>query len=233
MKKLFVLLALVGFSKNYAQASKSTQNENLASYTGQTGGGLLDANNAQLGGFTFFNPARDVVGTTHLFEKWENRGIIVSNDGKKYAINNINLDLRRQAFQSKYEGNKLFTFNFNNIDKFIINNKVYKNYYYDDDVSVYEILVDASDYQLLKGYKLKFVEGSANPMLNRNIDRYIKKEFYCVKKGDKITPFKFKKKKFIKLVGEAKAEQMLEYADTNKLSFKRENDIKIILESLN
>jgi len=232
MKKLFALLAIIGFNEIYAQASVDTQNEVLASYTGQTSP-LSNANTAQnLGGFNFYNPARDVDGSMHLYNKWENMGVIIGNDGKKYSIRNINLNIKKQAFESQYEGNKIFTFNFNNIDKFVINNKIYKNYYFNDDVNVCEILVDNPEFQLLKSFKLKFVEGSANPMLNRNLDRYVRKTYYYVKQGDEIKPIKLKKKKLLKLVDEERAKMIQDYANKNNLSFKKEADVKILLESV-
>jgi len=126
----------------------------------------------------------------------------------------------------------LFTFNFNNIEKFVVNNKVYKNFYWNDDNRVYEIIFDGDDFQILKGFTLNLVEGSANPMLGRKNDRYIRKEKYFVRQDDKIKPFKLKKKRVLKLVegDQEKARLIMNFADQNDLSFKKEYDLKRILE---
>ena len=95
---------------------------------------------------------------------------------------------------------------------------------------VYKIKIQ--EFQLLKGYNVKYVEGSANPMLNRKNDRYIRQESYYLRQNGKIKKFKLKKKRLLKLFDgdEAKVAGILEYADNNNLSFSKENDIRKILE---
>ena len=44
---------------------------------------------------------------------------------------------------------------FNNIKKIVINNKIYKNFYYDDDNRVYEMLYDTDQYKFMKGFEVK------------------------------------------------------------------------------
>lgn len=238
MKKLLLLGTIVFSSISYSQGGGVKTTEEFArGGSGAEALVLANSNNAnRFGAFHFKNPKRRVEGTTHLFDQWENNGVIVLSSGKKFAIKNINLNLERNVFESKYEGGKIFTFNFNNIDRFVINNKAYKNYYYDDDVKVYEIVYQSQEFELLKGFKMNLIQGSANPMLNRSVDRYVKKEYYFIKKGEEIKPFKLKKSKVLKLLSDDKSIQknIQEHASNNKWSFKNENDLKKIFDySLN
>ncbi|MBT8268335.1 MAG: hypothetical protein KJN59_03855, partial [Bacteroidia bacterium] len=153
-------------------------------------------------------------------------------DNQQYLMKNINLNLQRHTFESKIAQDTLFTFNFNNIDKFVVNNKVYRNYYWDDDNRVYEVIYDGKDYQVIKGFKLEIIEGSANPMLNRRSDKYAKKEAYYIRKEGKIKPFRLSKGRIMKLFksDEEKSKELLQFVRENKLSFKKEYDIRRLLE---
>lgn len=180
----------------------------------------------------FVNPVKKASGSVHLFDKWNNYAVIFTSEGGKFSLKNINLNIERNTFQSKVEGDSIFSFNFNNIEKFVVNNRVFKNYYYNDDNRVYEIIYESEEFTLMKGFKVSVLEGSANPMLNRYSDRYIRKEFYFVKHGDKIKEFKLKKNKILKLVdGDAvKAANIKAYVDANNLSYNKEYDVQRILK---
>ncbi|MBT8259090.1 MAG: hypothetical protein KJO49_11495 [Bacteroidia bacterium] len=180
----------------------------------------------------FVNPPREIEGSVHLFDNWNNRAVIYTVDNQQYLMKNINLNLQRHTFESKIAQDTLFTFNFNNIDKFVVNNKVYRNYYWDDDNRVYEVIYDGKDYQVIKGFKLEIIEGSANPMLNRRSDKYAKKEAYYIRKEGKIKPFRLSKGRIMKLFksDEEKSKELLQFVRENKLSFKKEYDIRRLLE---
>ena len=188
--------------------------------------------NASFGASVFFvNPKRIIDGTIYLFDDWSNRGIIYTTAHDKFAINNINLNIQRNAFESKVGNDSLFSFSFNNIEKFVINNRVFKNYYWDNDNRVYEEIATQKNFEILKGFNVKFVEGSSNPMLNRKNDKYIRNESYYVRKDGKITFLALKKSRILKLLdlNDQQKQKVLDYADQNKLSFKNEDDLKKIL----
>ncbi len=197
---------------------------------------LFDAANAGSSSFgssvTFYNQKRLTDGTFYLFDDWNNYTIIQTQDNQKFVLRNINLNMERHTFESKVEGDSIFTFGFNNIDKFIINGRTYKNYYWAEDSKVYEVIYDNNDFQLLKGFRVQLIEGSANPMLNRSRDKYVRKEYYCIRKDNKIKTIKLKKSRILKLVdGDVeKANKIVAYARNNSLSFKKERDVQKILE---
>jgi len=190
------------------------------------------SSNASFGSSVFFvNPKRVIDGTVYLFDDWNNRGIIYTTAHEKLAINNINLNIQRNAFEAKVGNDSLFSFSFNNIEKFVINNRVFKNYYWDNDNRVYEEIATQKNFEILKGFNVKFFEGSSNPMLNRKNDKYIRNETYYVRKDGKITFLALKKSRILKLLdlNDQQKEKVLDYVDQYKLSFKNEDDLKKIL----
>jgi len=180
----------------------------------------------------FVNPAREIEGSVYLFEKWENRGVLVTIDRQRFGMKNINIDLKNQSFQSRFSKDSVFNYNFNNIDRFIINNKVYKNFYYNEDNRIYEIIHETPEYAILKGHKVNLVEGSANPMLNRKTDKYIQKYSYYVKTDSSIKKFKLSRKHVLNLLDADKADldKIMKYAKDNNLSFKKDFQLKRILD---
>ena len=69
-------------------------------------------------------------------------------------------------------------------------------------------------------------------MLNRTRDRIIRKAFYYLKDDSGINTFIMKKNKILKLLNkkETGSEEVLRYVKSNKLSFKREEDVVKILD---
>ena len=77
-----------------------------------------------------------------------------------------------------------FRLTFNNIKQIIINGKSYKNYFYNEDNRVYELIYSGKTFSILKGFDVKLVTGSGNPMVNRSNDKYVKKESYFIRSND-------------------------------------------------
>jgi len=214
--------------------SISAQISNGVSKTAATSSEMLRITNGNNFGhtMTFINPKRIIEGSVHLFKKWENLAIIITNDNQRYSIKNINLNIERNIFESRISGDSIFTFNFNNIDRFIVNNKVFKNFYYNDDNRVYEMIYESEEFTIMKGHTVQLIEGSANPMVNRKFDKNIQKSSYYIMKDDKIKPFKLKKQKILRLVdGDVeRAQKIEEYVKENKLSYKKAYDVRKALE---
>ena len=229
MKNIIAFLAICMTSAVMAQEGMNSIANNQAQAMGTASHGLASSYGSIV---SVSNPRRRTEGTFYMYDNWQNYAVIHTSDNQKFALRNINLNLQRNVFEARVEGDSIFTFNFNNIDKFIVNGVEFKNYYWNDDNRVYQVIYEGEDLQLLKGFKVDLVEGSANPMLNRANDRYVRKEYYFVREKGKISKFKLKKSKILKLVGgdEGKANEILNYARRNKLSFSKENDVKKILE---
>lgn len=232
MKITLSLACLLTFGIATAQSSETT-----TAVTNNSTEAMLSASNGMKSSYGasayFVNPARAVDGTVYLFEDWDNLGVIHATTDQKFALKNINLNIERNSFESKVGKDSLFSFNFNNIEKFVVNGRTFKNYYWNDDNRVYEIIYETKDWSIIKGFKIVEVTGSANPMLNRTRDRMVRKMFYYVKDQNGIRPFILKKRKVLKLASggdAAKSNRIADYAKNKKLSYKRENDLKEILD---
>jgi len=231
MKFTLSLACLLTFAIASAQTTETT-----SGVTNNSSEAMLTASNGMKSAYGasayFVNPARAVDGTVYLFEDWNNAGVIHATTNQRYSLRNINLNIERNSFESKVGRDSLFSFNFNNVEKFVINGRIFKNYYWNDDNRVYEIIYESKDWSIIKGFKIVEVTGSANPMLNRTRDRMVRKTFYYLKDDKGINTFKLKKSKILKLVNgdEAKSDKIVAYAKANKFSFKREDDLKKILE---
>jgi hypothetical protein len=230
MKKSLAVIAILISGIAFAQDS----NLNVVNNAGNSMVAAANGMKSSYGSSAYFvNPARAVDGTVYLFEEWNNSGVIHATTDQRFALNNINLNIERNSFESKVGKDSLFSFNFNNIEKFVINGRTFKNYYWNDDNRVYEIIYEAKDWSIIKGFKIVEVTGSANPMLNRSRDRMVRKMFYYVKDENGISPFILKKRKVLKLVSNgdaAKSAKIANYAKNSKLSYKREDDLRKIIE---
>ena len=192
----------------------------------------FNTNNVGGTAFRFRNPKREIKGSIYLFDNWDSRAVLVTTKGQKYRVGSVNINLKNQTFESRFHKDSLFTFSFSELDRFVINNKPYKNFYYDEDNRIYELIYESDDFSILKGHRLEMVEGSANPMLNRKDDKYVKKDNYYLLADKAIKPFKLKKKRILKLVAKDQiiVEEVEKYVKANQLSYKDENDINKILD---
>lgn len=225
MKKLIFLVAVISTGLLFGQTNNNVEN-NSGVVFGKVGNSATSYGSASS---TFFNPARRVEGSVHLFKDWSNQAVIHTTDAQKFSLRNINLNIERNTFESKVSEDTIFTFNFNNIDRFVINNRVFKNQYYNGDNRVFEIIYDSGNITLLKGYKIQLVKGSPNPMLNRSTDRNVQKEFYFLKEGNNIKPYRLKKKNILALMSSDQAKVAEKYAKDNNLSYNEDADINRIL----
>lgn len=68
-----------------------------------------------------------VEGSQFLFEQWKNNCLIFAGN-KKYVIPNINFNMDKQVFMSKFE-DSILVYDFRKLDKVLINGKEFKNVY--------------------------------------------------------------------------------------------------------
>ena len=89
-------------------------------------------------------------------------------------------------------------------------------------------------FSILKGFTVKLVTGSGNPMVNRSNDKYVKKESYFIRYTDKktIESFKMNKRSLNKLFENnlKDVSRILAFIGSGNLSYKDEKDVIRMLE---
>jgi hypothetical protein len=232
MKNYILLITLV-----FTTSALTAQNNSV-----ESGGGINEsmaqlASGEQFGNsMMFYNPKRQIDGKFHLFETWNNTAVIYTLSDDKFFVKRVNLNLKRNSFEAKMnDSDSIFSFTFNNIKKIVIGNDIYKNYYYNDDNRVYQMLYDSEKYKLMKGFEVKLISGSANPMVNRPNDKYVRGEDYFIMTNGVINPIKLKKKSIYKTLNLDKmsTSQLNMFIESNSLSLKKEEDIVKLLEYYN
>lgn len=178
------------------------------------------------------NPPRPIEGTVYLFDGWNNKTFIFTTSQEKpFELNsNINFNAKHNAFESKIDSKTIFTFDFTNIKKIIINNRVFKNIYspVDGGYRIFEVIAESKDFEIYKDYSIDIREGNPNPLLARANDKYIMRDSYYVKKGSSFRNFKLKKSDILKAAG-SKSSIVEQYAKENNLNFKNERDVQKIV----
>ena len=222
-----ILLPLIFLISNMVLSQTNTQTDFRSALTGES---------TNFGTSFFYNqPSKVILGSAYLFDEWNNDGEIQTLTGERFLVRNINLNISRNAFEAKVNDNdSIFSFNFNNIKQIIINGKYYKNYFYNEDNRVYELVYSGKTFSILKGFTVKLVTGSGNPMVNRSNDKYVKKESYFIRSTDKktIESFKMNKRSLNKLFENnlKDVSRILAFIGSGNLSYKDEKDVIRMLE---
>ena len=222
-----ILLPLIFLVSNMVLSQSNTQTDFRSALTGES---------TNFGTSFFYNqPSKVILGSAYLFDEWNNDGEIQTLTGERFLVRNINLNISRNAFEAKVNDNdSIFSFNFNNIKQIIINGKYYKNYFYNEDNRVYELVYSGKTFSILKGFTVKLVTGSGNPMVNRSNDKYVKKESYFIRSTDKktIESFKMNKRSLNKLFENnlKDVSRILAFIGSGNLSYKDEKDVIRMLE---
>ena len=222
-----ILLTLIFLISNLVLSQTNTQTDFRSALTGES---------TNFGTSFFYNqPSKVILGSAYLFDEWNNDGEIQTLTGERFLVRNINLNISRNAFEAKINDNdSIFSFNFNNIKQIIINGKYYKNYFNNEDNRVYELVYSGKTFSILKGFTVKLVTGSGNPMVNRSNDKYVKKESYFIRSTDKktIESFKMNKRSLNKLFEKnlKDVSRIQAFIDSSNLSYKDEKDVIRMLE---
>ena len=221
----FFLIIL--FSINLSLSQSNSQTDFRSALTGKS---------ANFGSSFFYNqPNKVILGSTYLFDEWNNDGEIQTVTGERFLVRNINLNLSRNAFEAKVNDNdSIFSFNFNNIKQIVINGKSYKNYYFNEENRVYELIYSNENFSILKGFSVKLVTGSGNPMVNRSNDKYVKKESYFIRDAEdkSIQKFKLNKRSLGKLFSnkDLDLERIERFSSSKRISYKDEEDVIQLLK---
>ena len=228
MKKiLFICVLSLFMIHSYAQ-----DNENVINNTGAALSRAANTNLSSFGSSTrFVNPPRKIEGSVYMFDAWNNVAIIQTKDKKRVAFNNVNYNIRRNRIASKSSLDSLFVFDLGLFDKIIIKGRTFRKLDPDLDGRIFEVLFETEKGDLLSFHYLRVLEGSANPMVNRKVDKFKQtQELYLYIDGDLI-PVRLRKKEILKALAKDDAEkkELIKYYKENKLSYKSQEDLKKVL----
>lgn len=242
MKTIVVFCLVLIFSFSYAQRTpdgpggippsdnlNGLSNADMANLTGNPAewskivGVGYDFDDIKLG-------KTELSGSAYLFDTWTNSAsVLVEN--KRYIFPQINYHIFRDEFMSKMENDSIFVLNFSAIDRILINNRAFRNIFNAAEGSskVYEVIVENKEFSILKSYTIDVVKSSPNPMVNRPKPKIKRTSNYHLYKNETLSPLRLKKSSVLKLLGPY-ADKAEQYADKQRLSFKKDEDLKKIVQ---
>ena len=230
---LFLTLSFVGYSQS---SSTNVSDNNALALQGITGGNNNGGNGVYGTAMRFVNPPRTIDGSIYLFNNWKNYPVVVkSKDNKIFTLDNVNFNLRTNRLVTKISQDSIFVLNMKSIETVDIQGKVFKKVDTEIGSRIFEVIYESEKVSLLNFHSVKLVEGSVNPMLSRKTDKLVHKEVYYVLNGQGINELRLKKKSILNSFASNDNEKnsLLKYFLENKLSFKKIDDVKIVLNNLN
>ena len=251
MKKLqlFVLAlfaGITGFSQSFTDAIETSGGiPPLENISGFSNADLqhLRGNSSEwskvIGVFAQFDDItleqKGIDGSVMFFDNEKTGKLFVQ--GKVYAVENINYNIRTNQFQSRMENDSIFIYRLDGLKRVVINNTDFSIMYNQAEKreKIYEVVEPGVKISLVKDHTIKYQKASPNPMVNRSKSKFIKKwKYYTVDNQNRILPFKTKKKFLLEMVqDEGKKKEVKNYLSENNLSVKKKDDLKKIFKFLN
>jgi len=230
---LFLTLSFVGYSQS---TNTNVSDNNALALQGITGGNNNGGNGVYGTAMRFVNPPRTIDGSIYLFNNWKNYPVVVkSKDNKIFTLDNVNFNLRTNRLVTKISQDSIFVLNMKSIETVDIQGKLFKKVDTEIGSRIFEVIYESEKVSLLNFHSVKLVEGSVNPMLSRKTDKLVHKEVYYVLNDQGINELRLKKKSILNSFASNDNEKnsLLKYFLENKLSFKKIDDVKVVLNNLN
>lgn len=182
----------------------------------------------------FVNARMKTEGSAYYFNDWNAEGIIYIKDKGRVKIKQVNLNIYDNKLEALYDDDNVFTFDSKNLIKFVINDKVFRTFEFNNKPKIFELFFNGK-VPVYKYYNVTYSKGSANPMLNRKSNKYIKNEKYFTYNDGELTRIKLTKKSVSKLLQSDKISQesISEFIKKNRLSLQDETDLLKVLELVN
>jgi hypothetical protein len=174
---------------------------------------------------------RNIKGSIYLFETWDNKGEIFVGQ-KKYVINNINFHLEKEVFMSQLGKDSTLIYEKNKFNKVLVNGRIFKYLDVPNDniTKAHEIIYEGKNLSLFKSFSATFIERSKNPMVNRPESVIKHKSKYYILKNKQLVFFKPNKRNMKDLLDKDKFKDLKLYLKQYNLSFRKDEDLKIIFK---
>ncbi len=176
------------------------------------------------------NSNNKIEGSIFYNKKWNSIITINVAGGKKYTIPKSNFSLKDGVFVMKTASDSIYKIEIDNISSVIFDQKQFEFI----ESNFYERL-SKGKINIFKQYYLKIEEGRMDAISKAKItkDKYKKAYKYFIKTNYGLTEFKLNKKKVLQYFDESKKSKMKKFIKKNSLKYKKEKDLKKILEYYN
>ena len=235
MKFLIFTIFTLSMFYGQAQSTNSNINNDLKSLESLSDGQLNTGSSAK----TFGNPneGAKVKGSPYLFDTWTNSTVMyfIGNE-KAYNMSDINYNMQAERFELRQNNDSVFIVNPGNIERVVVNDKVFKRYL-DPEFqrnSFFEVLYSADDLSLLKKYESAISEAQLNPMTGKKVgsDTYTTTENYYIlsdENNGELMEITLNKKSINNLISKENQSKVKEYVKEKHLSYKDELNVLMIL----
>ncbi len=166
-----------------------------------------------------------------LFDEWASEAVVVV-ENKRYIFPNVNYNMNNDSFITRINKDSAFILNSNLFDKVIINQKIFKSFYDSSKNSegIYEVIFEKEKISIVKKHYLSVMEKSKDIMLSQSEPDIRKKSKYLLYNNENkvFSRFKLRKKEILGLIEKSNISKIEEFVKSEKLSYKREEDVKKI-----
>ena len=195
----------------------------------------LNTNNRYLQGGGAFLPGvvlnNYIKGETHLFPNWNGQFTVITKNGDRRQLFNLNYNLKTKTLESFISKDTVFQYDLDQFDYVITSNKKYKVL---NESLLKGLVLEIFDGQKVKLYNEIHIEvekGVVNPMTQTMIseDKFVQVFTYYLFLNGTQVKIKLSKSDILKQLIDKK-DALKEFASKNDLSFSKEDDVNKILK---
>lgn len=182
----------------------------------------------------FVNPKARTEGSAYYYEDWDSEAMIYLKDQGRHKVSQVNINLYDNTLDALYDGNNVFTFDTKELMQVVIGKTIFRPFMLDKKLRILELFYN-NKAAIYKHNYVSYSKSSANPMINRKTNKYIKNERLYLYRDGQLIKIKLAKKAFAKLFasGLMSQEVIERYISDNNLSLKKEDDLIQVLNFVN
>ncbi len=172
-----------------------------------------------------------ISGTTYLFPNWIGKFEIVSKNGTKSKLFNLNYNIKSVTLESSISKDSVFQYDMQQIDYILTNNKKYKIISENKMNGLFEEIFSDEKIKLFKGFSIDILQGTFNPLTQEKMvnDKFIKINTYYFYIDNKFEKNKLNKNEVLNYLKDKK-EKVKDFVSKYKMSYTNEEDVKSILQ---
>ncbi|MEP2935447.1 MAG: hypothetical protein ABJM06_07005 [Gilvibacter sp.] len=182
----------------------------------------------------FVNPKARTEGSAYYYEDWDSEAMIYLKEQGRYKVSQVNINLYDNTLDALYDDDNVFTFDTKELLQIVIDKTIFRPFELDKKLRILELFYNNKT-PIYKHYYISYSKSSANPMINRRTNKYIKNVSYYVFRDGELIKMKLSRKAIAKLfTSDTLSEDAIEsYIRDNHLSLKKEADLIQVLNFVN